>query len=351
MKILFVGESWLGSCARSLKEALSRQSTVLLDEVNEDLFVPKHRTLWLRAINRILKSAHLQELYQQILYRVEVFKPDIVMTYKGYPIEAGFIHQLRALGCIVVNVYPDYSPHAYGRIHKLAMGAYNLVVSTKPFHPELWKSMYGYDNQCVFVPQGYDSALHYVPEPVTEERFDVVIVANWRTQYGELLDDLGKLLPDESIKVGLGGPGWTERMLQLPKHWEYLGAPHGRSYIDCLRSARIAIAPVNRVVVIDGHKQPGDEDTTRTYELAAAHCFFIHRRTEFAKTLYDEDKEVPMFDDAQELAEKIRYYLPKEQLRRAMADTAHKRAVPAYSADRRAQEIINKLDVFLENVR
>jgi hypothetical protein len=25
MRILFVGESWLGSCARSLKEALTRQ--------------------------------------------------------------------------------------------------------------------------------------------------------------------------------------------------------------------------------------------------------------------------------------------------------------------------------------
>ena len=39
MRILFVGESWLGSCARSLKEAMTRQPGVDLDEVNEDLHV------------------------------------------------------------------------------------------------------------------------------------------------------------------------------------------------------------------------------------------------------------------------------------------------------------------------
>ena len=63
--------------------------------------------------------------------------------------------------------------------------------------------------------------------------------------------------------------------------------------------------------VINGVRQPGDEDTTRTYELAAAHCFFIHRRTDFVKTLYSEADEVPMYDAPEELAEKILYYLSR----------------------------------------
>ncbi|MDS4020245.1 MAG: glycosyltransferase [Candidatus Competibacter sp.] len=346
MRILFVGESWLGSCARSLKEALARNPQVILDEVNEDLFVPKHRARWLRAINRLLKPAHRQELYRQIQYRVEVFKPDVVMTYKGHPISAGFIRQLQALGCTVVNVYPDYSPHAYGVEHQQAVGAYDLVISTKPFHPASWRNVYGYENRCVFVPQGYDPALHYVGEPVSNECFDVVLVANWRHEYGILLADLGKLLPDESITVCLGGPGWAERREQFPKHWEFAGALLGRSYIECLRSGRIVIAPVTRQVIINGHIQPGDEDTTRTYELAAAHCFFIHRRTDFVKTLYDENMEVPMFDTVDELSEKICYYLPKEEIRYAMANATQCRAVPDYSLDNRAQDIYNEIYSF-----
>src|SRR3981081_2686459 len=67
MRILFVGESWLGSCARSLKEALTRQPGVDLDEVNEDLFFPKHQAKWVRSINRLLRGAYKRELERQAL--------------------------------------------------------------------------------------------------------------------------------------------------------------------------------------------------------------------------------------------------------------------------------------------
>ena len=46
MKVLFIGESWLGSCARSMREALARQVDVELDEIDEDGFLPKHCLLY-----------------------------------------------------------------------------------------------------------------------------------------------------------------------------------------------------------------------------------------------------------------------------------------------------------------
>ena len=148
LRVLFIGESWLGSCGRSLKEALARNPVVCLDEVNEDLFMPRPRARWLRAINRVLRSAYRKDLYQQILDRVTAFKPDIVMTYKGWPIDAEFLNRVRKLGCMVVNVYPDCSPHAHGAEHRKAVGAYDLVISSKCFHPALWKNLYGYQNGC-----------------------------------------------------------------------------------------------------------------------------------------------------------------------------------------------------------
>jgi hypothetical protein len=172
---------------------------------------------------------------------------------------------------------------------------------------------------------------------------DVVMAANWRAEYDNLVRRIAQLLPDKSISVAIAGPGWAERREQFPDHWIYPGAPHGRSYINLLRSGRIAIAPVSRDVEINGRRQPGDEDSTRTYELAAAHCFFIHRRTEFVKTLFDESSETPMFDTAEELVGLIREYLPKEELRRSMAYAAHSRATPAYSLDERAHDIVREI--------
>ncbi|WP_158273243.1 glycosyltransferase [Limnohabitans sp. WS1] len=343
MKIIYVGESWLGSCARSLKEALARNSQVDLDEVNEDHFFPKHRAKWLRGIHRLLRQSYRQELYREILARVAVFQPDYVIVYKGYSLDANFVGQLRSLGVQTVNIYPDCSPHAHGERHRKAVGAYDLVISTKSFHPALWQSSYGYANTCAFVPQGYDPNLHLVASPPVEQLFDVLLIANWRIEYGDLMKRLAVLLERHQIKVGIGGPGWLQHRSEFPADWVFVGAMVGRSYVEWLRQGKICIAPVTREVVINGARQHGDEDTTRTYELAAAHCFFIHRRTDFVKTLYCEEKEVPMFDSPEELAAKILYYLPRSEERSYMAGRANMRAVAFYSTDSRAAEVVTVL--------
>lgn len=337
----------MGSSARSLKEALHRIADPGIDEIdelNEDLYIPNARTRWLRAIHRILAPAYRRELSQALIMKCRDTRPDVLLVYKGYGVNAKSIRTIKAMGIFTVNVFPDYSPHAYGERFRQVIGEYDLVISTKPFHPALWQSMYGYSNRCVFVPHGYDPGLHLVQPPPSGERFDVVMAANWRPEYDVLVRDIARLLPEESITVALAGPGWADRREQFPRHWAFPGTPLGRSYISFLRSGRIAIGPVNRQVVINGKMQPGDEDTTRTYELSAAHCFFIHRRTVFVKTLFDESTEVPMFDSADELVNKIRDYLPREDLRRSMAAAAHRRAVPAYSLDERARAIIREIN-------
>ena len=97
-----------------------------------------------------------------------------------------------------------------------------------------------------------------------------------------------------------------------------------------------------------GVKQPGDEDSTRTYELAAAHCFFLHQRTDYVATVYDEQNEVPLWGDATELASFVRRWLPDEAGRRSMAARAHARAVPAYSIPQRAASVLQHIEQFIK---
>ena len=343
IRILFVGESWLGSCARSLKEALARQPGVLLDEVNEDLWIPKARARVLRAAHRLLNPAYKMELMRQVMSRVDQFRPDTVLLYKGHSIGAERIQEIRARGVLTVNVYPDCSPHTHGSEHKAAVGSYDLVVSTKPFHPTLWKSVYGYANRCVFVPQGYDQLLHLQHEPAREAKFDVTLVATWRPEYGALMQRFGEAPGIEKLNVAIAGNGWAAHRADYPKAWIFGGERQGRSYLEWLRQGKIAIAPVTREVVIGGRRQPGDEDSTRTYELAAANCFFIHRRTKYVQSLYNEATEVPMFDTPEELAEKVIYHLDRPELRERMLTAAHARAVPAYSLDAQAEKIVSIL--------
>lgn len=342
MKLLFIGESWFGSCARSLREALARNAEVEIDDISEDAWFPHPRARWLRALNRVTGSAYRREFNAQVLARVQALSPDAVVVYKGFHVHADLLQAIRDSGTPSVNIYPDYSPQAYGEAHRQAMACYDLVISTKPYHPALWRELYNYDNRCAFVPQGYDPALHLVPEAATQPDIDVVLVATYRPQYGRLMQDFASALDDDNVSVTIGGHGWDAVRSKLPRHWCLLGGIHGRHYISTLRRGRICIAPLNREVVINGKQQPGDVDTTRSYELAAAHCFFVHHHSEYTRKIYGAD-EVPLFDSGTELAALVRRYLPDHVARMTMAAAAHARAVPAYSLDTRAEEIVRVL--------
>ena len=76
--------------------------------------------------------------------------------------------------------------------------------------------------------------------------------------------------------------------------------------------------------------------------LRAAHCFFIHQRSDFIREQY-EAAGVPMFDDGAELAAQVLHYLETPDERARIALAAHQRAVPAFSADARAGAIENIL--------
>jgi glycosyltransferase involved in cell wall biosynthesis len=348
MRILYVGESWLGSCARSLKEALCRQPDVAVDEVNEDLVRPISRARLLRAAGRLLAPWYRRELEERILAIIEARNPHVVVAYKGWSLSASFIDRIKRRGPLVVNVFPDCSPHAHGRELAQAMGHYDLVLSTKVFHPTHWQDIYGYSNACAFVPQGYDPLLHLASTPPESPTFDVAMVATWRPEYEQLMQELGRRLTGKGVTVGIGGCGWHERADRLPSGWTFAGELTGHAYVEWLRRGRVCLAPVTRLMRVAGVLHPGDEDSTRTYELAAAHCFFLHRRTPYVKTVYDSRDEVPMFDDAAELAEKLQTYLKREDLRQEMAKKAHQRAVPAYSLDHRAASIIELVKRFGE---
>lgn len=347
LNVLFVGDSWQGSTARSTREALAAMPDVNLDDIGEDHYFPAGRSLVVRGANRLLRPWHSRELERTVTSLIAARRPDVLMVYKGAGVPAAMVRRVKAAGVFTVNVFPDYSPHAYGAQLKEAMGEYDLVVSTKPFHPAGWKTIYGYSNRCVCVPHGYDPAIHYWPDAPANQDVDVVVAATWRQQYQDVMVELGKAFAGRSVKVGIVGSGWLERRAALPPEWEIAPALTGRAYGEWLRRGRIAIAFLHRDVVIQGQRQPGDEDTIRTYELAAMGCFFAHRRTPFAKTVYDEHLEVPMWDDAGELASLVLRYLPLEEERRAMAARAHARAVPAYSFPNRARQIIEHVTAAL----
>jgi hypothetical protein len=342
-KILFIGESWKGSSARSLKEGLSLLPNIYIEEVSEDHYIPKGHSIAIRAANKFFKFFYKIELSNEIKQKIRIDNPSIFLAYKGNLINSSTVQIIKAQGIFTVNVFPDCSPHAHGRQLRKAIGEYDLVISTKPFHPENWKSIYGYSNKCVFVPHGYDPTVHYWPDPPEKKDIDIILLASWRPLYEKLLLDLSLELDTSGMNVLIAGNGWGKCKNRLPSNWHFPGGIYGRLYGETARRAKIVLAPVHSKNSSFLEQHPGDVDTTRTYELASAGCFFLHQRTDYVKKIYNEETEVPMWSNISELSNLIKYYLPLKEKRDIMAIRAHKKAVPNYSTHFSAQQVMNQI--------
>lgn len=342
MRVLLVGDSWLGSDARGLKAAVAQVEGVISEDIATD--PPFRNPQWIgpRLAGRLLLPMWAAAVRRRVLASCARFRPDVILVVKGSLFEADFIRELSARFAPAVNYFPDASPHGQGARIRRTLGAYDLVISAKAQHPGRWRDPFGYANRCVHVPHGYDTQLHERPDPPApdEARFDVVMVAGGRTEYADLIAGAIDRLADQGVTFGIGGGGWQHRGFDGRPGVTMLGPLPGAAYVEGLRMGRIVVAPVQTVLHFDGREQPGDEVSARTYQCGAAHVFFLHRRTAEARSLYDEDTEVPMFEDSAELADKIAYYLQRPEARAALASAAHRRAVPAYSQDQRAREIV-----------
>jgi spore maturation protein CgeB len=327
-----------------MRDALSAMDDVVISEVNEDNYIPKHRGKFLRAINRALSFAQKADLMNAINICATRFRPNVIVAYKGTHISSKDVRNFSKRQIPTVNIFPDNSPHAQGRALKKAVGAYDLVISTKPFHPKVWRSAYGYINQCVCVPHGYDPKIHLWPQEVGRSSVDVALCATWREEYEQLILQFLSAASDCSFSISIAGSGWDGRRQHLPHTVEVVGPVIGRAYGEFLRSAKIVIAPVNLQQPSESFAQFGDVDTTRTYELAAMHCFFLHQRTDYISSVYDEHTEVPFWSDASELAALVKRWLPDDLGRLAMASRAHARAVPAYSIPERAKDVLRHIE-------
>jgi hypothetical protein len=350
-KILFVGETWSGSSARALREALGKRGDIELRSVDSDKNTPTPATFSSKIRNRLFGRALTSQLENAVLDAAREFKPHCIIFYKIPQFSPKLLLGLKSDGHVIVNIFPDCSPFTHGANLSAALGLYDLVISRKPFHPKIWKSEYGYENKCVFVPHGYDPTVHLRTEPPSEFLYDVALVASGRAEYYELITALSERLRDRSIRLAIAGPHWQGQVATLPEGWEVLSQRHGNGYIDLIRQAKIVLAPVQRILMHKGKQYPGDEDSARTYEITASYSFMIHCHTDFIPQAYDSETEVPTYKSVDDLAEKISFYLDHEDLRQSMTKAAHERAVPAYSVDQRAQDIVDHLKAAVSAAR
>jgi hypothetical protein len=165
---------------------------------------------------------------------------------------------------------------------------------------------------------------------------DVSFIATHSRHKERILESLIRLRPNLDLRIW--GGGWANRVSSLELRRHVKGFPLlGELYARAIQAARINLAIMNGPA---SGASSGDLTTSRTYTIPASGGFMLHERNAEVLELYSENKEIVCFDSAEELAEKIDYYLLHTLQRKNIARAGHARCVPAYSYDNRMAEML-----------
>jgi len=337
-RVLFEGERWLGSDAGACLRALRNLGHDVMDlDINNSF--PPWKSLSLRLACRLIFPLIVQEHNRNLLFLAREFKPDIFLGFKGTYILPETLLAMKNLGIALFNYYPDVSAftHPADTLPR-ALQTYDCVFSTKSFLAEDLAE-HGYPlRHCEFLPHGYDPEAHHPVAVEPEEKAyygaEVTFIGSYLPGKTKLLIELKRLLPDLDLAI------WGDR-------WHNTDAPEllphirGRGLLGIEYMKAICASQIMLGLLSEQQKgsSRGDQVTSRSFNIPACKAFMLHQRTDEVRQYYEEGREIECYDSAEELADKVRYYLAHPQERKAVAEAGYRRCVPAYSQENRLREI------------
>lgn len=290
-----------------------------------------------RVTSRVMRRYFEKSYNDAIIDTVRTYRPEFLLTVKGQAITSDTLRTIRRLGTKSVMYYPDYHFEHRG-LDTDSFSEYDLFVTTKSFQVEYLEKWLGKD-KVGFVHHGYSVPAHrpILPDLAEDEyKVDCLYIGNFSRYKATWMRDIIQRMPDLNLLI-VGGL-WKQHAAEFGLQSKVLGQVlWGDMYSRIIQESRINIA------IHYGPAGPqGWEDnvSTRTFEFPACKGFMLHIDNDEVRDMYEVGEEIDVFNNADELCEKIDYYLKHPEKRRAMIERAYQRAVPAYSYDARASELL-----------
>ena len=217
--------------------------------------------------------------------------------------------------CYRVYIVGDDEGH-FDLFDRYNAQAYDLVMSANP----LVERYHQYQIAAEYYPSVYPASSFRASGENRDKRHDVSFIGTVRGKAGR---ETGiAALERAGIAVTLHGAGTPNGPISA----EEAVSVYRRSRINLnfTGTARSPLAPgqviMDRVRSVKG----------RCSKIALCGSFMLSEYAPGIERLFDVGSEIDVFRDAEELVDKVRYYLGHEEVREAMAARAHARAVEQY---------------------
>lgn len=330
--MVFAGSFWPGGTERGLADGFRSLGWVVQEVDSRDHGVGNGSQFALRLAARLLRKIGGKSYQKNILEICRILRPDIFITVKGVKISTELLHKIKEIGVRTVMYYPDYH-YKHSGVSEESFRAYDFFVTTKTFQIQHLEDLLGRD-RVGYVPHGYVDSVHQaVFGRIAEEQYrtDLLYSGNHSAYKQTWLEGTLDIVPELSVEII--GNRWRENAIaNVLSRCKMSGERTGVAYAQAIQSARINIA------IHFGPDAAGWEDlvSTRTFEIPACKGFMLHIDNAEVREFFKPGEEIDVFSTPEELADKIRFYLARPDLRTGMIERAYARAVPAYGYEARA---------------
>jgi glycosyltransferase involved in cell wall biosynthesis len=334
MRILIAGSFWQGATETAIADALLRHGHQVV-RVDLGRWLGQTSVVG-RSFRRLFSGWLIERWNKAILRAARQQKADLFLAVKGNYIELGTIRTLQRQSIFCANYFPDVETRQPGLPLEGLLG-YDLMVTTKSFQVDWLTERMG-PERVALLHHGYGPAVHrpHFDRQTRDHEWDISYIGNASPRKLAWMAVVCRAFPDKRIAVA--GFGWP----QLIGIGQLVGATILPAAIGEDFARLAGRSAINLAFHYGRPAGSAWEDlvSTRTFELPACQGFMLHIDNDEVRTLFTVGQEIDVFADADQLIERIGYYLPRPDERETMAMAAYARAVPAYSYHSRAADLI-----------
>lgn len=300
--------------------------------------------------NKLIWGWRISKINKDLIRLSDSIKPDILFIYRGTHIWPKTIERIKNRGVFTVSYNNDdpfserQNPFLWRHFIKglklcdlaLAYRKHNISEFLNAGAPkcELFRSC--------FIPE-QNKRLVLSSEEVSKWGSDIVFAGHYEND--------GRIKLIEALASGpwnfkLFGPEWNvpASKSHVLKNRVPIRPVRGTDYNRALSGAKIAVCILSKL--------NRDTYTRRCFEIPAVGTMLMCEYTEDLASLFKEDEEVVFFRSAEELIEKIKYYLAHDDKRRAIAEAGHFRVLKdGHDINSRAKQLIQLINSVLPEQR
>ena len=331
MKILYVGDDWVGSNARSLANGFRQagHDVIVVDSTSVSL-PTRLSPPWIYA-----KATHrrapwsVEAVHSRIDAIAAEFRPDMVFGFK-----AVFLDQRRLLG-VPAKFHVHYSPDDTSNPYNTSPGylelenEWDLVVTTKRHNiPELLDRG---ARAVKFVLSAYDPAWHHLSARRDSRQYVVGFIGACRPDRRDRLISLARKYGGKML---VRGPGWRRVPELQVTHAHVAGPVYGEHF-----ASEVASVTANLVLLNSDNR---DTHTCRSFEVPASGGLFVGERTSEHAELLEEGAECLLFSNENELNEIVEWCVKSPGQAEKVAESGFRRIVEGrHRYVDRAREIVD----------